>query len=414
MEVNGERLWERIAVLGEIGGMPDGGVSRLAFSPEDRQAVDIVTGWMREAGLDVRTDAAGNVFGRREGRESGPVVLAGSHLDSVRSGGKFDGVAGVLAALEAVQVLYENRVETKWPIEIAIFVNEEGSRFPGGLMGSLAVAGRLGADMPYQVKDDDGVALASAMESFGAKPDQILAARRPASDFRAFLELHIEQAPFLEETDTPVGIVSGIAGPYQMRVRISGRSGHAGAVPMHLRQDPMAAAGLVIAEVERIARETGPTTRGTVGYVRAYPGGHNVIPAEVELTVDIRDIDALQRQRAGEQIQAYIADTCAKRGLRHHIVVTQDTPPVPADSGIVGLLEKLAEDLQIPAMIMPSGAAHDAMVMAGLCPMGMIFVRSKDGLSHCPEEFTAKQDLAMGTQLLTNALYQLANDSWSK
>ena len=408
LKINSDRLWNRIQTLGEIGSTKDGGVTRLAFSKEDREATDLVISWMREAGLEIWTDPVGNVFGKRKGKVMGPVVLTGSHLDTVGNGGKFDGAAGVLAALEVVQTLEDNNIETTLPIEMAIFVNEEGSRFAGGLMGSMAVAGLLPETILDQ-KDNEGIALASALKEFGARPDQILASKRSRSEIAAFFELHIEQSQTLEKENKSTGIVLGIAGPYQMKVRIFGRSGHAGAVAMNLRRDPMVAAGMIIQEVERSAKETASTTRGTVGYIKAYPGGHNVIPEEIELTIDYRDINANTRDKVVDRIREYIIKVCEERGLTSEIIVTQDTEPVPVSKEILEQMTAIAKDQGIPFTKVISGAAHDAMIMGNLCPIGMVFVRSINGLSHCPEEYSTKEDLAEGAQLLLHTVINTAN-----
>lgn len=408
MEINSERLWDRIETLGAVGGMANGGVTRFAFSKEDREATDLVIQWMREAGLDIRIDPVGNVFGRRKGRKEGPVILTGSHLDTVNNGGKFDGAAGVLSALEILQTLEENSVETTLPMEMVIFVNEEGSRFAGGLMGSMAIAGLLPKSL-FEEEDKDKMSLFEAVQKFGGDPDQFLAAKRPSSDFAAFYELHIEQSQTLEKENKSVGIVLGIAGPYQMKVRIFGRSGHAGAIAMDLRKDPMVAAGIIIQEVERSAIETATTTRGTVGFIKAYPGGHNIIPEEVEFTIDYRDINIETRDRVIKRIRDYIDEICKERGLKSKIVITQDTPPTPVKKEVLERMVKVAEEQRTPFTMLTSGAAHDAMIMGRLCPIGIIFVRSLNGLSHCPEEFTSKKDLADGTQLLLAIIYDAAN-----
>lgn len=411
MMVNKERMWKRIQELGRIGATPEGGVSRFAFTPEDDEAVKMVEGWMKEIGLKVRRDAAGNLFGRLEGMKQEPVVMTGSHLDSVLNGGKFDGAAGVVAALEVLQHIRENNNKTQLPIEMVAFSNEEGSRFPGGLMGSLAVAGRLTGDYAYGLEDKDKVTLAEELLKRGLEPGNMINSGR--SDIKHFLELHIEQAKVLEENDIPVGIVTGIAGPCQMLLNIYGRSGHSGAVPMDGRQDPMVVAGMVIQEVERSALEAAATTRGTVGYISSKPGGHNIIPAEVELTLDYRDIDAAARQRAVERIKGYIASICIERNISYRLTVTQDAPPTMIGDKMTGLLKRTADELQIPALLMPSGAAHDAMIMSNICDIGMIFVRSRDGLSHCPGEFTSKDDLELAAEILLNSVIKLANEDIS-
>lgn len=410
MNINIERLWSRIERLGEIGCSTNGGVTRLAFSKEDREATDLVISWMQEAKLEIWTDPVGNVFGRRKGKLRGPAVLSGSHLDTVRNGGKFDGAAGVLSALEVIQTLNDFKVETILPIEMAIFVNEEGSRYAGGLMGSMAVAGLL-PETILNEKDNEGIPLSRALKEFGGMPNQIQDAKRPAADFAAFYELHIEQSQTLEKENKSTGIVLGIAGPYQMKVTIFGRSGHAGAVAMDLRKDPMVATGIIIQEVEKAVTETAPTTRGTVGYVEAFPGGHNVIPEKVEFTIDIRDINEVTRDRVVNRIQTFITKVCDERGLESEIIITQNTAPVPVHKKTIEKMKRIAIEENIPFASVTSGAAHDAMIMGKLCPIGMIFVRSIDGLSHCPEEFSKKEDLADGTQILLNLIKDTANPS---
>ncbi|HCJ56849.1 MAG TPA: Zn-dependent hydrolase [Clostridiaceae bacterium] len=409
MNINKERLWNRIQELGLIGADPEGGVSRFAFSPEDKKASKLVMTWMKEAGLKVRVDAVGNIFGRIDGLAQGPVVLTGSHLDSVKNGGKFDGVAGVISALEVLQVMKENNKETKYPVEMVIFVNEEGSKFPGGLMGSMAIAGKLTREYLYNTKDSSVTTLREAIKQYGGHPDNFLDARRSPSELKAFLELHIEQAGFLEYKNMPVGVVSGIAGPYQMKLCLRGRTGHAGAAPMQGRRDPMVAAGMIIQEVEQSAIEAAFTTRGTIGYIKAFPGGHNIIPETVDLTIDYRDIDISSRTQAVDRIKKYISEVCKIRRLEHELEVTQDTPPVIINEKIVKLLDNTAKEHGIPTIIMPSGAAHDAMIMAELCNIGMIFVRSREGLSHCPKEFSSKEDLELATELLLHSIIKVAD-----
>lgn len=408
MKVNSERMWERIQELGEIGATPEGGVTRLAFSKEEREATDRMIQWMRELGLEVRTDGIGNLFARRRGKSDGPPVLMGSHLDSVPNGGKFDGAAGVVAALEVVQVLEEQGIETELPIEVVSFVNEEGSRFAGGLMGSSAVVGKLSENV-LDTRDREGILLRDALKEYGVQPERIFDARLSKGAYTAFYELHIEQSVMLEEHDLAVGIVTGIAGPCQLTVQIGGRSGHAGATPMGSRRDPLVAAAMIIQEVERSAIEAGKTTRGTVGYVKAYPGAANVIPERVEFSLDYRDIDLAQRTRAIEHIKSYIATLCQERGLVQNVMVDLEIPPTVLDERVVKLLTETAAEQQLATLPLPSGAAHDAMNMHELCPTGMIFVRSKDGLSHCPEEYSTPEDLAEGANLLLHAVVKTAN-----
>lgn len=409
MRINSERFLSRLEELSRIGQTASGGVTRLAYTPEDRQANDLVLRWMKEAGLAVRMDAAGNTFGRLDGMEEDAVVLTGSHLDTVREGGRYDGAAGVVAALETLTVMIENGVRPRRTVEMAVFRGEEGSRFPTGLMGSLALTGKLSADYPDRVRDAAGVSLATAMTEFGARPAEFAAARNE-EPIRAFLELHIEQAGVLESAGRPVGIVTGIAGPQMLHLTLRGRSGHAGAMPMAGRRDPMLAAGQIIQAVEKTAMAAGPTTRGTVGYLKPYPGGANVIAGEVEMTMDYRDIDVAARQKAVDAIKAEVAAVSRERGIEYSLKTIMDVPPTPVDGKVLARLRECARREGIDALELPSGAGHDAMVIATVGPMGMIFVRSRDGLSHCPEEYSSPEDLALGTQLLLAAIAELAGD----
>jgi len=408
-KVDKNRIWDRIQAIGEIGKDPDGGNSRFAFSGEDREAIDIINTWLDDLGLKAHKDTFGNILCKVSGKQDKPVVLIGSHLDTVRNGGKFDGVAGVIAALEVCQLLKENNIETELPVELIIYENEEGSRFPGGLMGSRAIAGRLKKDEIFKIEDKSGVKLADAMIECGANPDKIEEAKWNPSDIKISLELHIEQASVLENNDLPVGIVTGIAGIHQMELIIEGKTGHSGAVPMKGRRDPLILAAMIIQEVERSALEGGPTLRGTVGYIKAEPGGHNIISKRVAITLDYRDVDPIAIKKAVNRVKQFITKEAKKRNLKIDIKDTLITPETIIDKNITNLLQTTADNIGISTMLMLSGAGHDSMVMAGLCPIGMIFVRSHDGISHAPEEFSSKEDLAMGTQLLFNAILKVSN-----
>lgn len=409
MQINAARLEQRLLTLAQIGATPEGGVNRWAFTPEDRQATDLVMGWMREAGLQVRQDAGGNVFARKPGRREGPRVLAGSHLDSVPQGGRYDGPAGVLSALEALQTLVENGIETELPLEACVFVNEEGSRFAGGLLGSSLLGGQFDPADLDRLHDPEGVSLREAMAAFGADPSRVETCKAQPGELAAYFEVHIEQAKVLEDKGLPVGIVSGIAGIAQFRITIRGRAEHAGATPMAYRHDPLVGAALVVQEIERAAREAGPSSRATVGFITARPGGANVIPSDVTFSLDIRDTDADQRARVIQRIHTYLETVCADRGLRYEWQQAVMTPPVVLPDRMVGLLKETAVEQGHEPFMLVSGAAHDGMNLAELCPVGMIFLRSREGLSHNPAEFTAAADLAAGAQLLLGALVKAAN-----
>lgn len=400
---------DRLHHLSQFGALPGGGITRFALGPEEAAATSAVAGWMAEAGLEVRRDAVGNLFGRLEGRRAGPPVLAGSHLDSVPSGGNYDGPAGVLTALEAVQSLREAGRVPELSIEVVSFIGEEGSRFPYGLMGSAFFAGRFPYGQMPAMKDRNGVTLTDALTEYGANPEEARRAAVAPGTYSAYVEVHIEQSGLLESERLPVGIVSGIAGMRQLKGIIRGRAEHAGACPMELRRDPMPAVAEVILEVERAARESGPTTRATVGFVQAQPGAANVIPAQVELSFDIRDLDADRRDACVERVKRFFADVCARRGLEGEILLQHTSVPIRCDDRIVAAMSEACGDLGLQPFQLPSGAVHDGANVAAICPVGMIFLRSRDGLSHNPQEFTSAEDLADGARLLAGTLWRLAN-----
>ncbi len=407
--VNADRLNQRLQYLGQFGRTADGGITRYALSPAEKSATEAVIGWMREAGLEVRQDGAGNLFGRLPGKRPGPAVLTGSHLDSVPNGGDYDGPAGVLTALEVVQALREQGMVPELPIEVVSFIGEEGSRFPHGLMGSSFVAGTFPYDELEQTVDRNGISLVEALRAYGADPDQAKAAQAAPEAYKAYVEVHIEQSGLLEAKGLPVGIVSGIAGMRQAQGIIRGRAEHAGACPMELRKDPMPAAAEVILEVERAARESGPTTRATVGFVQARPGAANVIPAAVELSFDIRDLDGDRRDACVERVRQFFLSTCERRGLVGEWQVQHTSTPIRCDAAIIDTMEKAALSLGLEPFQLPSGAVHDGANIAELCPVGMIFLRSRNGLSHCPEEYTTPEDIGQGARLLAETLWHLAS-----
>lgn len=411
IRINETRLNERLAYLGRYGRTAEGGVTRYALSLEEKAATDTVAAWMKEAGLEVRRDAVGNLFGRLPGRKAGPAVLTGSHLDSVPNGGDYDGPAGVLTALEVVESFREQGLVPEYPIEVLSMIGEEGSRFPYGLMGSSFLSGSFPYDELESMSDRRGTRLADGLRAYGADPDRAREAVVQPGAYKAYVEVHIEQSGLLEAKGLPVGIVSGIAGMRQARGVIRGRAEHAGACPMELRKDPMPAAAEVILEVERAARESGPTTRATVGFVQARPGAANVIPAQVELSFDIRDLDAERRDACVERVRWFFLNACAKRGLVGEFEIQHTSTPINCDPGIIATMEAAARQLGLDPFQLPSGAVHDGANIAQLCPVGMIFLRSRDGLSHCPQEYTSPEDLATGARLLAETLWRLAAGS---
>jgi len=389
--------------LAAIGATPDGGVTRLALTAEERRAMDLVRGWMEEMGLETRRDAVGNLFGAwRPAGVQGAPVMTGSHVDSVPHGGRYDGTAGVVTALAAVRALQQAGHVPSRPIEIAVFTGEEASRFPVGLLGSTAVTRGLTEEELDRV-DAGGVRLRDALPD----PAGLDAARIPPGGVAAFLEVHIEQGRVLEDAGVPVGVVTGIAGPAFFRGWLRGAADHAGATPMPLRRDALAGAAEFVLAAEQIARSTGPTTVATVGWLRPHPGAGNVIPGLCEFSLDLRDIDLDTRDRAEAALREALAGIAARRGLEWGLEETHRVDPVTVPGWLVDVLERVAAEAGVPTIRLPSGAAHDAMMMARVAPSGMLFVRCRDGRSHTPEEYAAVEDLTAAADVLAGALAML-------
>jgi allantoate deiminase len=406
--IDGERLWRRISDLGEIGKQDEGGVTRLSFTDEERAAKDKVVSYMEEAGLSVREDAAGNLFGRREGSNpESPAVLIGSHVDSVYNGGNFDGPLGVLAGIEVLQSMEEQGVETGHPIEVVAFTDEEGARFSFGMIGSRALAGRLTPEDLAKHEDTEGVSIAGAMRAYGLDPERIGEAARPTGSVKAYVELHIEQGRVLENEDLPAGVVTGIAGPVWLRFSIEGETGHAGATPMSLRRDALAASAEIMGLIEAEASGTG-TSVGTVGQLSLEPGGINIIPGRVEFSLDLRDIDEEVRDGVETRILEGAKEICRRRGVELEIETLQRLAPAPCSELVRDAVAGACERVGIRAHALSSGAGHDGMQLTELCPMGMIFVRSRDGVSHSPDEWSSREDCAKGSHVLYWTVLDLA------
>ena len=406
--IDGERLWRRISDLGEIGSQGEGGVTRLSFTDEERAAKDEVVSYMKEAGLTVREDAAGNLFGRREGRNSdSPSVLIGSHVDSVYNGGNFDGPLGVLAGIEVLHAMEEQGIETEHPVEVVAFSDEEGARFSFGMIGSRALAGRLTPEDLTEHEDAGGVSIAEAMRAYGLDPERIGEAARPAGSVKAYVELHIAQGRVLENEDLPAGVVTGIAGPVWLRFSIEGETGHAGATPMSLRRDALAAAAEIMSLIEAEASGTG-TSVGTVGQLSLEPGGINIIPGLVEFSLDLRDIDEEVRDGVETRILEGAKEISRRRGVELEIEPLQRLAPAPCSELVRDAVARACERVGIRAHALSSGAGHDGMQLTELCPMGMIFVRSRDGVSHSPDEWSSHEDCAKGSHVLYWTVLDLA------
>lgn len=406
-----DRLEKDFSELAQFGSLETGGFTRVAFSLEDMAARHWLQETMEAAGLEVYVDAVGNIRGRRKGMMDLPPVMLGSHLDTVPEGGNYDGSVGVLAALEIVRILNDRNLVTKRPIEVVNFAAEESSRFGMATIGSKALTGKIDIDSLKQLKDKDGFTLYESLTACGYNPENIELTKLSGRDIHAFIELHIEQGPVLEEQKCPVGIVTAIAAPTRYKVIIEGRADHSGNTPMHLRKDALAGASEMILGVERIvSSQAGKNTVGTVGYLYVSPGAMNVVPGRVEIGIDIRDINSDDKTEISKQIIDYIKEISQKRGLESSFEQLCDDRPVVLSDKIITSLVDSAEELQLSYLKMPSGAGHDAMNMAAITDVGMIFIPSVGGISHNIEEFSRMEDICTGTEVLLEATLRLAQE----
>ncbi|MBM7663043.1 allantoate deiminase [Bacillus mesophilus] len=398
--VNGERLAERLDQISRIGLTTDFGSSRLGLSDGEKQAKALVKNWMLEAGLEVVEDGAGNVFGKLAGTLDYQTIMSGSHVDSVPNGGHFDGPLGVLSALEVVEAWKDTNVKPSKSFEVAIFTDEEGARFNGGFTGSGAVTGQLDYDSQFKRTDGDGKTFEQVLEEYGSNAVHFKQAKRDFSDVELFVEVHIEQGKRLEKANLPVGIVSGIAGPSWMELNFYGEAGHAGNTPMDDRKDALVAASEFIYKVEALPGKVSPTAVATVGKLQVKPNGVNVIPGQVTLYVDIRDI----HEETRDQLIQLVSDTANEIAIKHKLKVTIDEmlriKPVPIKKELHLKLEETFKTNNVEPLYVPSGAGHDAMIVGNLVPAAMIFVRSKNGISHNPKEWSSLNDCVRGVHVL--------------
>lgn len=400
-----ERMEQRIQALGQFGTNRDGGVSRVAFSDADIAGREYIKDLMRDAGLNVRVDTAGNIIGRREGSEEGLApIMFGSHIDSVPGGGNYDGDVGVIGAIEVAQMLHERGMVTRHPIEVVSFTDEEG-----GLTGSRAMTGTLG-DGTLDVMSHSGMTIRDGIRHIGGDPNRLDLAVRKPGEIAAFIELHIEQGGILDETGVNIGVVEGIVGIRWWDVTIEGFANHAGTTPMDKRWDAMVTAAELTLAINRIATDLPGRQVATVGRIQAFPGAPNVIPGEVVMSLEIRDLDAVKIQQVFDLIEAEagrIADARFTPIRFNELDVA--SPPAPTDEQMRRIISASADDLGMSFRLMPSGAGHDAQDIASIAPTGMIFVPSKDGISHSPKEFTSADDMANGASVLFRTVVAIDN-----
>lgn len=404
--VDSQRLESTLEKLSEFGRNPEGGVTRVAFSETDMAAREYVIGLMKQAGLSVRVDPAGNIFGRREGSEKMPILLFGSHIDSVLHGGNFDGDVGSLGAIEVIRALNDGSVKTRHPLEVVIWTNEEGNHFGIGTFGSGVAAGLIGPEV-LERKDDQGLTLADWLRRYGQDPAHLSDARIPRGALAGSLELHIEQGPNLDEAKIPIGVVQGIVGLKRWKCVATGFANHAGTTPMNRRKDALAAASKDVLAVREIVRaETGRQV-GTVGYLKAEPGAINVIPGRVEFPVELRDLDLAKIDRMWNLIQEKFKETDKEENVETRCTPLDDVDSARTDSAMQTAIRDAAKSLGLTTMDLPSGAVHDSQQIAKIAPMAMIFIPSKDGISHSPKEFTSRQDVANGAEVLYRSVLLL-------
>lgn len=399
--VSGERLASRIASLSEIGLTSDNGSHRIGFSREEKAAKDLVKEWMTEAGLTVTQDGAGNVFGRIDGKNPNlPALLSGSHVDSVPNGGHFDGPLGVLAALEVASAWKQTGFVPERPFEVVIFSDEEGSRFNGGFSGSQSMIGEATREEYLPKKDINGDSFTKVLEDIGLSVDDFFNSKRDLSELEAFVEIHIEQGKRLERKGVPVGIVTGIAGPCWLKMTFTGVAGHAGNTPMDDRKDALVAASQFIHEVQSLPEQVSSSAVATVGKVDVIPNGVNVIPGEVRLSVDIRDINKETRDQLVDLVVEKAKSISAAHGIELEIEETLREAPVPISEDMQQKLEKSVVAQGIEPVYLPSGAGHDSMIVGHVLPVAMIFVQSKDGISHNPAEWSSLSDCVQSVHVL--------------
>jgi N-carbamoyl-L-amino-acid hydrolase len=403
LRVNSVRLEQRIEKLAEYGKTPEGGVNRVAFSKNDIKSREYTISLMKQAGLKIHIDEAGNIIGRREGIEpSLPPIAFGSHTDTVPHGGKFDGAAGVLSAIECVQVLEENAVDTRHPLEVVVFTDEEG-----GLIGSKAIIGTLTPEA-LEVTSHSGKTVREGILALGGNPDALEKVLRKKGDLKAFIEIHIEQGSTLASKDIDIGVVEGIVGINWWDVTIEGFANHAGTTPMDRRQDALLAAAHLIIAVNKIATGVPGRQVGTVGRIRAEPGAPNVIPGRVVMSLELRDLSADKIESLFQQIVKESKIISDKTGTTITFDPIEATAvPSPTDPAVKKVIAESAEELGLSYLFMPSGAGHDAQNMAKIAPTGMIFIPSIGGVSHSPKEFTPAKDIANGANVLLHTILKI-------
>jgi N-carbamoyl-L-amino-acid hydrolase len=406
LRIDIDRLVGRLAALAEIGAIEGTeGCARLALTDEDKAGRDLVVTWMRDLGMDVHVDGIGNVIAVLPGATNGAPVMTGSHIDTVRTGGRYDGNLGVLAGLEVVETLIGAGVVPERPLAVGFFTDEEGARFQPDMLGSLVYVGGMALEEALEIEGIDGAVIGAELERIGYAGSAPIPGLVP----HAFVELHVEQGPVLEVEGITIGAVEGVQGISWQEVTITGQSNHAGTTPMSMRRDPGYVAAVVATFVRDLADELGHPQVGTVGSFELSPNLINVVPASATFTVDIRNTDEAVLQVAEARLAEFMAQTAEAEGCTVETRILARFEPVIFDPTLVSLVERTAETLGHSAKRMPSGAGHDAQMLARVCPTAMVFTPSHNGLSHNPAEYTNPEDLEAGANVLLQVLLNLAN-----
>lgn len=405
MRISWPRLEARLDELGAVGSTGDGGCSRLALTDADREGRDLVVSWMQELGLRVDVDGIGNVVGTWPADATDPPVMTGSHIDTVRTGGRYDGNLGVLAGLEAIETIITSGVELARPVAVAFFTNEEGSRFAPDMFGSLVFVGGLPLEEALDTVGVDGAVAGDELERIGYVGPRPCPARPP----HAFVELHIEQGPVLEAEGDAIGAVTGVQGISWQELTFTGQSNHAGTTPMDHRHDPGYVAAAVAASARELATDMGPPQVATVGRIELHPNLVNVVAATATITVDLRNTDESRLREAEARLAARVDELAAAEGVTVARRTLARFAPVAFDPAMVDRVERVARAHGHRVRRMPSGAGHDAQMLARVCPTAMIFTPSIDGISHNPAERTHPADMEAGANVLLDVLLELAS-----
>jgi N-carbamoyl-L-amino-acid hydrolase len=403
LRVNGERLNAHLRELAQFGKTPEGGTHRVAYSDADLEARKYAMKLMREAQLEVSIDAAGNIIGRRAGSSDAMLkpLMIGSHIDSVPSGGSYDGQVGSMGAIEVAQTLAENNVRLRHPLEVVIFQNEEG-----GTIGSIAITRGL-TEKDLNLVTNSKKTIREGIKFIGGDPDKLASAIRKKGDLAGYVELHIEQGGILAQEKINIGVVEGIVGVFWWDVTIEGFANHAGTTPMNQRRDALLAAAKYIDAVNRIVTSIPGRQVGTVGKIQALPGAYNVIPGKVTTSLGLRDLDAAKVQLMYDKIQTEVRQIEAATGTKFDFKQVNASQPAPTDTRFRRAIDDAARQLGLTTKLMPSGAGHDAQEIAHICPVGMIFIPSRDGISHSPHEFSEPADITNGANVLLHTLLKL-------